>query len=128
MPLKETAQRGFYEILFSGAEGEAMTRTPLRRKTPMRRGGKLAAASPKRRRDLIEYAKLRKTFLEVHTHCQFPNCEKRATQVHHSKRRGKHLLDVCSFRAVCFECHRWIETHARQAEAMGLLVRENEKH
>jgi hypothetical protein len=45
--------------------------------------------------------------------------------IHHSKgRTGKNYLDESTWIAVCRPCHQWIEENRREAERMGLIVRE----
>lgn len=89
-----------------------MKRTPLKRKTPMKRGGSTLKRTPLRkvskkqaaRNDL--YGKQRKEFLAAHPQCAV--CGGQATQVHHKAGRGARTNDVSTFIAVCARCHDWI--------------------
>ena len=45
----------------------------------------------------------------------------RSTQCHHTKGRGKYLLDYSTFMAVSDYWHKWIEDHKYQAIAKGWL-------
>lgn len=47
-----------------------MKRSPILRKTPLKRGGWLRKASPKRAKQLREYSTARKVFLAAHPICQ----------------------------------------------------------
>lgn len=46
---------------------------------------------------------------------------KEATEVHHGSRRGKYLLDTNTWHELSAESHRWVESHAKEAEQLGLL-------
>lgn len=101
----------------------------IRRKSTLRRTGKLSPISPKRKQELSRYSLLRRMFLQQRPFCevagQLPTeafCTRRATQVHHRRRRGKYLCEVSTFVATCHACHRWLETHAHEARAVGLIV------
>jgi hypothetical protein len=94
-----------------------MKRSPLKRKTPLRRSQKPLARKPlkqksslkkmseKREKEIKEYGVLRKIFLSQNPSCQVESCDHTATDVHHVKGRGKYYLDVSTFMAVCRPCH-----------------------
>jgi len=97
-----------------------MKRTPIRR------------VSKKRMRDMREYSKLRKEFLEKHVNCQaWPviRCHLKmhglppppSTEVHHKAKRGKNYLNTDTWLAVCRASHEWIENHKNVARQLGLL-------
>lgn len=66
--------------------------------------------------------------------CQFVHADGRRCQrkahrrPHHIKRRGRWLCDPRWFLAVCLSHHDWIESHAKQAEKRGYIVREYQRH
>ena len=64
--------------------------------------------SKKRSRQLREYAKKRKLFLEHNSYCKV--CGGHADQIHHMKgRENELLLDERYWLPVDFKCHRIIE-------------------
>lgn len=53
--------------------------------------------------------------------CEFPECGRVATDLHHSAGRvGKNLLDVSTFKALCHEHHMYIEVRPELARSLGL--------
>ena len=83
--------------------------------------------SPKHKKELAIYYKLKKSFLTQNRGCQAytlsgAKCDRLATQVHHRKGRGKYLNIVASWMAVCYLCHDTIETKRSWAKAMGYLL------
>ena len=112
-------------------------RQPLKR-SRLKRGSKpVKRVSAKRAKELREYFKLRRAYLDKNAACEagpvilnaklpdfyhVPRCEVWATEIHHTKRRGPNLNNVESFCGCCHTCHRWIETHAQKARALGLLA------
>lgn len=85
-----------------------MKRTPLRRRS--KKGAKLDR----------EYSVLAKKFKKENPQCQI--CWKApTTDVHHSHKRGKHLLDVGLWIASCRSCHQWIHNNPGEARSRGLL-------
>lgn len=97
------------------------------RRTPIRR------VSKKRAKDMVEYSRLRKEFLEQHPYCQAWNKIRThlnlvatlpppSTEVHHIKGRRSFYLDVRYFLAVCRDSHDWIHRHPMDARKLGLLV------
>jgi hypothetical protein len=68
--------------------------------------------------DQREYSKLRKKFLEENPVCRvFPQLK--ATTVHHSRGRGKYLLDVSTWVACSMEGHTKIENYPIWAREEG---------
>ena len=100
-----------------------MKRSPLKRKTPLRRGGKLRRVSAKRRKQNEVYSDVREKFLGNTPVCQV--CQsKMASQVHHRRGRfGDRLNEVEFFLAVCFECHIRIHMNPAWAYAKDYLVK-----
>lgn len=107
-----------------------MKRTPIRR------------VSSKRSKQLREYAKLRKEYLEYHPFCQASikihglDEEKvilnrgwvgsvvipRSTEIHHVARRyGSRLNDTTKWLSVCRDMHQRIELNPSWARENGLL-------
>ncbi len=91
-----------------------MKRTPLKRKTPMKRISKARQEASK------IYSELRKKFLQ-----ELPSCEvctkAKSTDVHHKKGRGKFYLDVESWLSVCRRCHDRIHASPIWARKNGYL-------
>lgn len=100
-----------------------MTRkTPLRSKTPLKRGGRLRNASAKRQSEYKEYAKAKKAYLALH-----PNCErcknKKSNDIHHKAGRvGKWLCRYEYFAAVCRQCHNEIHENGGLARKQGWII------
>ena len=117
-----------------------LTRKPLRRKTPMRKssGGfakpqkglaraafsgkcRIKAKSKKRAKDEKEYSRLRKEFLAANPFCAvFPS--EMATQVHHTKGRGRFYLDVSTWLPTSPRGHSEIHDNPAIAREKGWLV------
>ena len=97
----------------------------LARPTAKKKGRGIPAMSEKRREDIKVYTQLRKKFLKENPMCEAGayGCTKRATQVHHTRKRGKHYLDEATFMPTCANCHRWIEEHKDQARELGWLAK-----
>ncbi len=126
-----------------------MKRTPLKRKSPLKRGGRLKPFSKKRSKLNAEYLKKRAAFLEAHPWCQwtiaeacgaewmaietggriidntrniFINCPP-ATEIHHRKGRvGPLLMDETYWMAVCRYAHRQIHENPKIAKEKGYLL------
>ena len=100
-----------------------MKRTPLKR------------VSSKRSKELREYAKLRKAFLEAHPYCQVwiqeaiingtsRNNPPLSTDIHHVRGRwGKRLNDITNWLAVCRESHHRIHSNPAWAYERGYLTK-----
>ena len=100
-----------------------MKLSPLKRKTPLKRGGKLRRVSPKRKGQNEVYKDVREKFLTNNPVCQVCRC-KMASQVHHRRGRfGDRLNEVEFFLAVCFECHHQIHMNPAWAYAKDYLVK-----
>jgi 5-methylcytosine-specific restriction endonuclease McrA len=89
-------------------------RTPLKRKTPMKRGG--GSYLPYDRRSQVEWRC--KGLCEAKT----PACTGKQAEVHHILPRsagGGH--DLNNLLGVCRPCHRWIEDHRTISYERGWL-------
>ncbi len=103
------------------------------RKESEKRTLKLSASKPKRtaipkvseKRKVQnqEYFKLVEQFKKDNPECKAKineYCTKATDDPHHSKGRGKFLLDVSSWIPVCRSCHNFIEQHPSEAQKRGL--------
>ena len=100
-----------------------MKRTPLKRKTPLRRSGrKLRPVSIKRAKQNKEYSVLRMEYLNKNPFCSI--CEKPACDIHHKKGRfGERLNNSEFFMAVCRGCHEWIHANPQISYAKDYLIK-----
>lgn len=99
-------------------------KTPMKRTSHIKRGGRLRSQSKKRRREGRDYSERRAKFLDAHLLCQVrtPVCFGIAQDVHHvSGRLGSNYLDETTWLAVCRHCHDWIHQHPSEARARGWL-------
>lgn len=86
------------------------------KKTPLRR------VSKKRAKELTQYFKLRKDFLEKNPVCQACDGEP-ANQIHHRNHREHgRLNDQKDWVAVGNYCHTWIHNHPEAARKEGWLL------
>jgi len=100
-----------------------MKRSPLKRKTPLKRSGRLRPVSKKRAKQNATYKQVREKFLGNNPICQVCRC-KMASQVHHRRGRfGDRLNEVEFFLAVCFECHERIHHNPVWAYAKDYMVK-----
>ena len=73
-----------------------MKRSPLKRKTPLKRTGrKLRPVSKKRAKQNKLYSEIRKVYLEENPACEV--CGKQATQIHHKRGRIHDRLNDTAF-------------------------------
>lgn len=117
-----------------------MKRSPIERRTPLKRGGpierktRIRPVSKKRealnraRRDFVA------GFLAAHPRCQagplvMPvdhrhRCDLWSCDVHEvvTRARGGSILDADNCRAICRACHDWIHSHPADATTVGLLA------
>jgi hypothetical protein len=96
-----------------------MKRTPLKRKTRMRR------MHPETRYNVEAYLVFKPNFLRRHPFCECkPECLQPAEEIHHMRGRGRHGSLLCDERytlAVSRAHHRWIHDHPNSARAAGVL-------
>lgn len=127
-----------------------MKRTPIKRRTPMKR------VSKRREKEGAEYAKLRKQFLAQHPYCQLWLAEHEwteeeavemngeyedhrfdmqtggfltkwrkiplSTDIHHKAKRGKNYLNTDTWMAVCRTAHQRIHANPSWAREKGYLT------
>lgn len=77
--------------------------------------------SEKRQTENEIYKVLRKDFLKDHPNCECgqDGCKDKATEIHHSKGRGRYFLVVETWRAVSRRHHRWAEMNPMAAKQSG---------
>ena len=98
-----------------------MKRSPLKRKTPLKRGGRLRPVSKKRAKQNKEYSIYRNLYLNNHPACE--RCGSKATQIHHKRGRFQDRLNEMEFfMSVCHTCHEWIHRNPLEAYAKGYLL------
>ena len=116
-----------------------MKRSPLCRRTPLHRGGRLArrtplrSVSPKRakvqrqRRTMVREELARRELCEAGATIRFGGhrslCAGLAVDLHESltRARGGGILDPANTVAVCRSCHDWIHDNPTAAADLGLL-------
>jgi hypothetical protein len=79
--------------------------------------------SKRRREDMDEYSKKRMLFLIANPVCQakLVGCTGEATDVHHAAGRvGDNYLNMSKWRALCRNCHTWVENNPEEAKELGL--------
>jgi hypothetical protein len=88
---------------------------------------RISPRSSKRVKLDSEYSKLRLAFLYANSMCQahLPNCGIQATDVHHSKGRGKYYLATNTWVALCRSCHQWLELHPFACKELGFCQERN---
>ena len=80
-----------------------MKRTPLKRKTPLKRTGSLSPVSKKRAKTNRQRAKFVKEELGNRRWCE------------------AHILDAANSVAICRMCHRWVHDNVAEAKKIGLI-------
>src|SRR5690348_10723230 len=93
---------------------------PCRKPKQKKKRKPIRQYSKKRSKENRKYTALRKQFLSDHPTCEFPGCEREATDVHHERGRGKYFLDQSTWKALCREHHNHVETHPMEAKLLGL--------
>lgn len=99
-----------------------MKRTPLKRYTPLKSGGRLRNASSKRQREYKEYGKAKKAYLALHPQCE--RCKnKKSDDIHHKAGRvGQWLCRYEYFAALCRECHDFCHRNPKEARKAGWII------
>lgn len=111
-----------------------MKKTPIKRKTPLRRASKpMRRVSKRRAGENREYSIVRMRYLMEHPWCEA--CKKvrpimsaafgpgASTEIHHFRGKLHRLLnDSRFFLAVCRECHDFIHDNGYAARRLGLLA------
>lgn len=102
---------------------------------PIKKQEQIRQVSQKRQRESYAYAKKRKTFLELPENRLCPvakeifNEEAFTCEVHHKAgRRGKFLLYVPFWLAVCRKGHDWIHANPAEAYQKGFLLHSSTKN
>jgi hypothetical protein len=102
-----------------------MKRSPLHRKTLLKRTGRLRAVSKKLAPKLRQYSLQRVQFLQRNPRCQYRvltgQCCNGATEVHHMQGRGPNLLREETWMACCNRHHASIHANPRAARENGYL-------
>jgi hypothetical protein len=82
---------------------------------------KIKKVSEKLSKELNIYNGKRIIFLAENTNCfaKFNGCFGEATDVHHSRGRGRYLNDTSTWLPLCRSCHNYIETHPKEAKGKG---------
>lgn len=78
--------------------------------------------SDRRKKDDVEYEKLKREFFRAHPQCEVMGCRERADDVHHMARRGQFFLRVDTWLSTCRMCHTRIECNPEWAKAAGYLL------
>lgn len=96
--------------------------SPIKRYTPLARNrSPIRRVSSKRAKQLREYSKRRKAFLEANPWCAV-KAETAATEIHHvAGRIGEQLLDERDWLPVSRDGHNWIHAHPKEAREAGFL-------
>ena len=103
-----------------------MKRTPLKRKTPLKRTGSLAPVSKKRAKTNRQRRAFVKEELENRRFCEAKIagcCMRYSTEIHEPIPRslGGSILDRANSVAICRPCHRWVHDNVGEAQKLGLL-------
>jgi hypothetical protein len=78
--------------------------------------------SDRQKERLKAYYKVRDTFMKAHPKCQWPTCNKAATDCHHSRgRAGSLISDERHFRALCREHHNLCSSEPNLARSVSML-------
>lgn len=113
---------------------------PPKRKTPLKRGGKIKSVSVKRARENRVRAKIKSQVLRTRSVCeagQAINAVDRHHQCHRSpddihepltRARGGSITDPDNMIVVCRACHNWIHQHPKAATTVGLLIHSYTDH
>lgn len=80
--------------------------------------------SAKRKEQNVEYFKLVEQFKKDNPECKAKvneYCTGTTDDPHHSKGRGKYLLDIDTWIPCCRSCHTWIHDNTSEAKEKGLI-------
>lgn len=106
----------------------------LKRRTPLKRGGRLRTVSLSKQEENRLYLTVDKTeYLAEHPYCEacavihrfFANSlstPRRSVDIHHKMRRGIYLRVRKFFMAVCRRCHDYIEANKKWARSVGFIL------
>lgn len=77
--------------------------------------------SDKRKMEDKEFVRVKAEALKAHPVCQFPGCEKKSVDVHHTEGRvGKNYLNKKKMKALCRGHHVFVELNPKMAKQMNL--------
>ena len=80
----------------------------------------------KRSQQNQEYLKLRAEYLALYPVCEVPECNLKATEIHHQRgRENERLLDTNYFMAVCHAHHVEYTKNSKEAIEKGISVHRN---
>lgn len=87
----------------------------------------VSRVSDKRKKETVEYLKLRLEYLNNHKFCEakLNGCTHYSTEIHHKvggSNRSKSYLDVNIFMAICRTCHTSIHNSPKEARELGYLI------
>ncbi len=123
-PTKRVFSKGLCLECYKKEYQKPLKRTPLKKKPFI-----IRRVSDKRKKLLASYTALRKAFLSTHKVCEIKGlkCIRKAQEVHHMRGRGKWLLVVEFWKAVCHNCHVEITEHSEKAIEQGHSISRNKK-
>lgn len=81
--------------------------------------------SEKQLQRLAKYRKVRDQFMKDHPQCQarLKGCTIKATDIHHARGKvGDLLTDKRYFKALCRDCHSYLEVHPNEAKEKGFSL------
>lgn len=82
----------------------------------------------KRAAQTVEYTKLRREYLALYPVCEVPECNIKATEIHHQKgKENDMLLDTNYFMAVCPGHHHEFTEHSNNAIEKGYSYKRTAK-
>jgi hypothetical protein len=86
---------------------------------------RIKPVSDKQQKLNMAYSMLRKLFLKTNDSCQgrLPGCQNTHGEhltVHHSKGRGRYLLDTTTWIPLCMSCHEFVERNPEEAKTLNL--------
>ena len=78
--------------------------------------------SQKRLKINAEYRIERNKYMAKHPICEAHGCNNKSNDLHHRAKRGKNLVNVETFMAVCRTHHNWIHNNPRESKELGYLI------
>ena len=116
----------YYEGVHRGRNGKGLKRTPLQRKTPLKRTGSLAPVSKRRAKTNRQRRKFVEEELTNRVYCEakIPNvCTTYSVEIHEPilRSQGGSILDRANSVAICRMCHRWVHDNVGEAMKLGLI-------
>ena len=117
-----------------------MKRTPLKRKTPLKRSStpmkrtplKKVSTSPHKVERRKKYEKNKKTYLKKNPNCEICGCKGKLDLHHKAGRSGtspnkknemeENYTNMMTFMAVCRICHDFIHRNPKESREKGWLV------